>query len=116
MSLINFEINLILTRFEKCVFYNDAKAKTFTITDTKLCVPVVTLSTQDNAKLLKQLKWDFKRTISWNKYQSKVSIQVLNPYFDFLIYPSFQRVNRMFVLSFKNKAIEQYTQNIISQL
>ena len=56
MSLINFEINLILTQFEKCVFYNDAKAKTFTITDTKLCVPVVTLSTQDNAKLLKQLK------------------------------------------------------------
>ena len=56
MSLINFEINLILTRFEKCVFYNDAKAKTFTITDTKLYVPVVTLSTQDNAKLLKQLK------------------------------------------------------------
>ena len=56
MSLINFEINLILTRFEKCVFYNDAKAKAFTITDTKLYVPVVTLSTQDNAKLLKQLK------------------------------------------------------------
>ena len=44
---------------------------TFTITDTKLYVPVVTLSTQDNAKLLEQLKSGFKRTINWNKYQSK---------------------------------------------
>ena len=44
---------------------------TFTITETKLYVPVVTLSTQYNAKLLEQLKSGFKRTINWNKYQSK---------------------------------------------
>ena len=42
---------------------------TFSITDTKLYVPVVTLSNQDNAKLLEQLKSGFKRTINWNKYQ-----------------------------------------------
>ena len=42
----------------------------FTITDTKLYVPVVTLSTQDNTKLLQQLKSGFKRTINWNKHQS----------------------------------------------
>ena len=42
----------------------------FKITDTKLYVPVVTLSTQDNAKLLQLLKSGFKRTINWNKYQS----------------------------------------------
>ena len=47
---------------------NDTKATTFAITDTKLYVPVVTLSNEDNAKLLQQLKSGFKRTISWNKY------------------------------------------------
>ena len=70
MHLINCEINLILTN---CVIAStnvanqDAK---FSTTDTKLYVPVVTLSTQDNEKLLQQLKSGFKRTIKWNKYQS----------------------------------------------
>ena len=41
---------------------------TFSITDTKLYVPVVTLQTEHNAKLLQQLKSGFKRTINWNKY------------------------------------------------
>ena len=51
-----------------------AQAATFSITDTnKVLVPVVTLSTQDKAKLLQQLKSGFKRTINWNKYQTKVS-------------------------------------------
>ena len=54
MPLINFEINLILTWSDKCVLSNDTKAAKFTITDTKLYVPVVTLSTKDNAKLLEQ--------------------------------------------------------------
>ena len=50
-----------------------AQAATFSITDTnKVLVPVVTLSTQDKAKLLQQLKSGFKRTINWNKYQTKV--------------------------------------------
>ena len=48
---------------------NADQATTFSITDTKLYVPVATLSTQDNAKLLEQLKSGFKRTINWNKYQ-----------------------------------------------
>ena len=52
MSLINWGINLILTWSDKCVLFNVTKATTFAITDTKLFVPVVTLSTQDNAKLL----------------------------------------------------------------
>ena len=64
MSLINCEINLIVTRFDKCVLSNDKKATIFAITDTKLYVPVVTLSTEDNAKLLHQLKSGFKRTIN----------------------------------------------------
>ena len=54
----------------------------FAITDTKLYVPVVTLSTNDNAKLLTQLKSSFKSTINWNKYQSKVTIEQPNSYLD----------------------------------
>ena len=98
MPLINCEINLILTWSDKCVLSNDTKATTFAITDTKLYVPVVTLSTQDNGKLLEQLKSGFKRTINWNKYEPNVS----NPYLDFLINPGFQGVNKLFVLSFEN--------------
>ena len=64
---------------------------------------MVTLSTQDNAKLLQQLKSGFKRTINWNKYQIKVSTEKQNQYLDFLIDPSFQGVNRLFVLSFENE-------------
>ena len=79
-----------------------SKVQTFEITDTKLYVPVVTLSTQDNVKLLDQLKSDFKRTINWNKYQSKAAIQARNQYLDYLIGSSFQEVNRLFVLSFEN--------------
>ena len=45
------------------------------ITDTKLYVPVLTLSTQGNTKLLEQLKSSFKETINWNKYHSKVTVQ-----------------------------------------
>ena len=78
MPLINCEINLILTWPEKCVLSNDTKATTFAITVTKLYVPVVTLSTQDNAKLLEQLKSGIQKIINWNKYQSKVSIQAPN--------------------------------------
>ena len=72
----------------------------FAIADTKLYVPVVTLSTQDNAKLLQKLKSGFKRTINWNKYQSKVSVLAPNLHLDYLIDPSFQGLNRLFVLSF----------------
>ena len=56
MPLINCKINLILTWPDKCVLSNDAKAATFVITDTKLCVPASTLSAQNNAKRLQQFK------------------------------------------------------------
>ena len=70
MPLINCEVNLILTWSKDCVITNSTGEGKFAITDTKLYVPVVTLSTQDNAKLLQQLKSGFKRTINWKKYQS----------------------------------------------
>ena len=57
---------------------DDTKAITFAITDTKLYVPVLTLSTQNNAKLLDHLKSGFKRAINWNKYQSEPTMQAPN--------------------------------------
>ena len=74
----------------------------FQITDTKLYVPVVTLSTQENIKFLKQLESGFKRIINWNKYLPKTTNQAQSRYLDYLIDPSFQGVNRLFVLSFKD--------------
>ena len=74
---------------------------TFTIIDTKLSVLVVTSSTQDNTKLLDQLKSGFKK-INRNEYLSKISTNIPNQYLNYLIDPSFQRVNRLFVLSFEN--------------
>ena len=64
---------------------------------------MVTLSTQDNAKLLEQLRSAFKRTINWNKHQPKVSPERQTQYLDFLIVSSYEGVNRLFVLSFENK-------------
>ena len=77
---------------------------TFTITETNLYVPVVTLSTQDNSKLLPQLKNGFKRTISWNKYLAKPELLAQNANLNHLIEPSFQGVNRLFVLLFEDNA------------
>ena len=92
--LINCEINLDLNWPKTCaiVITNVAdQGATFSITDTKLYVPAVTSSTQDNAKLLEKLKSGFKRTINWNEYQSKLSTER-------------SRSNRLLVLSFKNEA------------
>ena len=73
------------------------------ITDTKLYVPVVTLSNQDNTKLLQQLKSSLKRTINWSKYQLNPKTYSQNRYLTHLVDPSFQGVNRLFVLSFENE-------------
>ena len=67
IPLINCEVELILTWSANCVLISTNVAQqnpTFTLTEINLYVPVDTLSTQDNAKLLPQLKWGFKRTIS----------------------------------------------------
>ena len=66
-------------------------------------VPVVTLSAEYYNKLLQQLKRGFKRTIRWNKYRSEMSNQAKNNNLNYLIDPTFTRVNRLFVLSFENE-------------
>ena len=102
MPSINCEVNLILTWSSTCVITNSTGAGRFAITDTNLYVPVITLSTQDNSKLLQQLKSGFKRVINWNKYFSKPELLAQNPNLSHLVEPSFQGVNRLFVLAFEN--------------
>ena len=72
IPLINCEVNLTLTWSRDCVITNSTGAGKFKITETKLYVLVVTLWTQDNAKLPQQLNLAFKRTINWNKYESNI--------------------------------------------
>ena len=104
MPLINCEVSLILTSSSTCVITNSTGAGAFEITDTKLDVPVVTSSTQDNAKLLQELKSGFKRVVNWNKYLSKPELLAQNPKLNHLVEPSFQGVNRLFALAFENDA------------
>ena len=102
IRLINCEVNPILTWSSTCVITNSNGAGAFGKTDTKLYVPVVTLSTQENTKLLQQLKSGFKKVINWNKYLSKPELLAQNPNLNHLIEPSFQGINRLFVLAFEN--------------
>ena len=102
LPLINCEVSFILTWSSTCVITNSAGAGTFEITDTKLYVPVVTLSTKENAKLLQELKSGFKRVINWNKYLSKPELLRQNTNLNYLIEPSFQGVNRLFIIAFEN--------------
>ena len=112
IPLINCEINIILTWSVNCaIVYTNVvnQGATLAITETKLYVPVVTLSTQDNAKLLQQLKSGFQRIINWDKYLSKPELLAQNPTLNHLVEPRSQRVNRLFVLAFENDA--QTTRN-----
>ena len=105
MPLINCEISLQLKWSKNCILVAGTVANknpSFEINDTKLYVPVVTLSTQENIKLLKQLESSFKRTINWNKYLAETTNQARSRYVDYLTDPSFQGVNRLFVLPFEN--------------
>ena len=72
MSLTNCEVNLLLTWSKDCTITNSTGEGKFALTETKLYEPVVTLSIQDNAKLLQQLKSGFKRRVNWNQYESSV--------------------------------------------
>ena len=108
MPLVNCKIDLELTWHKDfMVFSIDAAAAnqvvSFMITDTKLYVPVVTLSTKDNTNLTKQLNKGFKRTIYWNQYVSKSFPETPHKKTGitrFALDVAFQGVNRLFVLFF----------------
>ena len=88
MPLINCEVSLTFTWSENCVINSLEKREitkirreispanaTFKKIVTKLYVPVVTLSTENDKTLLEQLRTAFKRTIKWNKYRSEMTNQ-----------------------------------------
>ena len=105
MPLINCEVELILDWSANCVIiYTNVnnQVPAFTIRETNLYVAAVPLSTQDNVKLLSQLKSGFERKISWNKYLAKPESLARNQNLDYVIEPSFQGVNRLFVFAFEN--------------
>ena len=126
MPLINCEINLFFTCSENSVLTDiitktarnahsdsnppvqareriDAPTNaTFQIIDTILYVPVVTLSIEDGNKLLEQLKSWFKRNIKWNKYRTEMTKQTKTKNLNYLIDKTFNKANRLFVLSFEN--------------
>ena len=123
MSLINSEVSLTLTWSENCVLtdittqtaraaqgdnpartaINAPTNATFKIRDTKLYVLVVTLWTEDDKNFVEQLKSGFKRTIKWNKYRSEMTNQTKTNNLNYLIDLTFNKVNRLFVLSFENE-------------
>ena len=80
---------------------------TLAINDCKLYVPIVTLSKDDEIKLLTNLKSGFKRKIEWNKYIPQMSTEAANNNLNILIDPTFTNVNRLFVLAYQNDADRQ---------
>ena len=103
MPLINCKIYFELNWSKDCVMSTIA-ATTFKITNTKLYVPIVTLSSKDNAKLVKLLESGFNRPVYWNEYQTKIETRNLdnNNLTRFPLDASFQGVRRLFVLVFDN--------------
>ena len=114
MPLINCKIHLELNWNNNCVMHGadtyaggdngNNREAAFQITSTKLYVRVVTLSTKDNENLTKQLDEEFKRSVYWNEYQSKIEIKTAddNNVIRFPLDASFKAVNRLFVLAFDN--------------
>ena len=98
MPSINYKVELSSSWDPNCVLPILVRASTFTITDAKLYVPIVTLSTEDNAKLSKLLSEGFKRPVYWNKYKiipNKTYNE--NDYIRELLDASYQGVKRLFV-------------------
>ena len=115
IPLISCEVSLELKWNKNCVITSiqreinldrgnteTSTGATLSITDCKLYVPVVTLSKDDEIKLLTNLKSGFKREIIWNKYRSQMTTEAVNNNLNILIDPTFTNVNRLFVLAYQN--------------
>ena len=115
IPLISCEVSLELKWDKNCVITsleqrdigggngdNAPTGATLAINDCKLYVPTVTLSKDDEIKLLTNLKSGFKREIIWNKYRSQMTTEAVNNNLNILIDPTFTNVNRLFVLAYQN--------------
>ena len=104
IPLISCEVSLELKWDKNCVITSLEQrdiGATLGITDCKLYVPAVTLSKDDEIKLLTNLKSGFKREIIWNKYRSQMTTEAINNDLNILIDPTFTNVNRLFVLAYQ---------------
>ena len=122
-TLINCEVSLNLKWSKNCVLtskatrniiaaqgdqplvnaINSPTSEVLDVTDCKLYIPVVTLSVKNDNKLYEHLKERFKITVKWLKYICQISNQTANNNLNYLIDPTFSKVNRLFVLAFPNK-------------
>ena len=115
IPLISCEVSLKLNWDKNCVITsleqrdigggnrdNAPTGATLAINDCKLYIPAVTLSKDDEIKLLTNLKSGFKREIIWNKYRSQMTTEAVNNNLNILIDPTFTNVNRLFVLTYQN--------------
>ena len=112
MPLINCKIKLNLTWKKECVFSNQVGAAVFIINDTKMYVPVVTLSKEENKDFIEQQNKGFQRAIYWNEYKTKeINENADANVFKYInLDPSFQGVNRLFVMAY-NRENGQPTRN-----
>ena len=107
MPLINCKIKLNLTWKKECVLSTDAGDAIFIINDTKIYVPVVTLSKEDNKDFIEQQNKRFQRSIYWNEYKTKelvIEDADANNIKYIALDPSFQGVNRLFVMAYNKLA------------
>ena len=113
MSLLSCKIKLNLTWKKECVLSNQTGNAVFIINDTKLYVPVVTLSKEGNKDFIEQQNKGFQRFIYWKEYKTKEqtedenanSLQYIN------LDPSFKGVNRLFVMAYSRENDDQSTRN-----
>ena len=100
MPLTNRKVYLELNWIEDCILSSARDSAKFAITDAKLHVPTVTLSTEDSANLTKQLREGFKRSVYWNSYETKPAkvIEKVKTIYE-LLNASFQSFKRLFVLA-----------------
>ena len=102
MSLINCKVELSLKFNTNCILSSKYGNSVFEITDTKLYVPIVTLSAEDNVKLSKLLGEGFKRSIYWNKHEIISSKTYANVDIRKLLDSNYEGVKRLFVLAYDN--------------
>ena len=130
IPLINCEVSLDLKWSKNCVLTSKATRNTlpadaadnlpavaainnptntvFDVTDYKIYVPVVTLSAENENKLSEQLKTGFLLTVYWNKYRCSISNQAADNDLNYLIDSTFNKVHRLFVLTFENEEDRSY--------
>ena len=108
MPLINCKVQLNLTWKKECVLSTHAGDVVFFINDTKLYVPVVTLSKEDNKDFIEQQNKGFQRSIYWNEYKTKAQNEnANNNVFKYInLDSSFEGVNRLFVMAYNRVAGE----------